>query len=205
MSHGMEAGCLKFGTPTCELMPSVDPQIVDFVRSAAPSEDFATYLRRILTELVEVNTAPQADLAASGAREQALFDRVEREIGEWTGGRAVCERPRIDPAIHDDPAYSLPGYAADGRGHVPPPERVYAGRTNFLVTVPGASGEPAPAAILHAHADVVSPWFGPRVDGSRVYGGGQRITRLRSPRCSGSFGCCASWLSAPDGGRNAAS
>lgn len=153
-------------------MATLDAQIVDFVRSRAGEDSFAEYLQRILVDLVAINTAPEADLAASAAREQALFDRVEKEIRELTGGQAVIERPPIAPEIQSDPDYSFPGYAADGRGHVPPAKQVYAGRTNFLAILPGSDGKTAPAAILHAHADVVSPWFGPWQEGQRVYGRG---------------------------------
>ena len=156
----------------CEQMAVLNSEIVNYVRTAAASEEYAVYLRQILEELVAINTAPGPDLAANAAQEQALFDRVEQEIKSLTDGSAVCERPELDPAIANDPAYSFPGYAADARGHIPPPEVAYAGRSNFLVIVPGADGKTSPAAILHAHADVVSPWFGPRVEGSRVYGRG---------------------------------
>ena len=153
-------------------MTPVDAQVADLIRSAAADEGAAGYLQRILTELVAVNTAPEADLAATAAREKAFFDRVEQEIRELTDGRARFERPPIDAAIQTDPTYSLPGYAADRRGHVPPIEQVYAGRSNFLAFVPGSDGKATPSAIVHAHADVVSPWFGPRLDNSRVYGRG---------------------------------
>jgi len=153
-------------------MTPLDSQIVEIVRSAAWSEDHGAYLRRVLTKLVAINTAPEADLDASRQREQALFDAVEREIRDAIDGQVRFERPAIDPAIANDPVYSLPGYAANGQGTIPPPEEVYAGRSNFLAIVSGEDEGVPPAAILHAHIDVVSPWFGPRVEGTRLYGRG---------------------------------
>ncbi len=153
-------------------MAPLDSQVVDIVRSVAGSEGHGEYLRRILTELVAINTVPQADLAANRQREQALFDVVEREIRAALDGQVRFERPAIDLAIASDPAYATPAYAANGRGNVPPPEKVYAGRTNFLAIVPGEDSGAPPAAILHAHIDVVPPWFGPRLEGNRVYGRG---------------------------------
>ena len=147
-------------------------EVAEYVRAAASSERYSDYLRKLLIELVSINTAPSADLADTAIRERAFFDRVEQEIRALTGGEAVCERPAINAAIAADPAYSPPPYAADAQGHVPPADRVYAGRTNFVALIPGRGGNQKPAAILHAHVDTVPPWFGPRADGLRVFGRG---------------------------------
>jgi len=152
--------------------PVIASEVVEYVQAAAGSERYAVYLQELLTELVSINTAPSADLADTAVRERAFFDRIEREIRSLTGGEVVCERPVIGPAIAADPAYSPPSYAADAHGRVPPADRVYAGRTNFVALIPGQGGDREPAAILHAHADTVSPWFGPRADGPRVFGRG---------------------------------
>lgn len=151
-------------------MAKLDPAIVDFVRTAANSEGYAAYLRDTLVELVNINTAPDADLQESAARERQLFDLIEREARAALGAEATVERPPIDPAIGADPAYSLPGYAVRD-GKVPPVEEVYAGRTNLQVLAPAPAGG-EPAVILHAHADVVPPWFEARVEGQRVFGRG---------------------------------
>jgi acetylornithine deacetylase/succinyl-diaminopimelate desuccinylase-like protein len=147
-------------------------EVVEYVRSAASSERYSEYLQQLLTELVSINTAPSADLADTAVRERAFFDRVEQEIHSLTGGEAVCERPAINAAIAADPAYSPPAYAANAQGCVPPADQVYAGRTNFVALIPGQGGAREPAAILHAHADTVSPWFRPWTDGPRVIGRG---------------------------------
>ncbi len=151
-------------------MVKLEQTLVDFIRTAACSERYATYLRDTLIELVKVNTAPDADLASSAAREKQLFDLIEREARAALGSDAVVERPAINPAIDSDPDYSPPGYAARN-GKVPPAGEVYAGRTNLNVLAPSASGGP-PAVILHAHADTVPPWFAARVEGQRVFGRG---------------------------------
>ncbi|MEP0843168.1 MAG: M20/M25/M40 family metallo-hydrolase [Phycisphaerae bacterium] len=151
-------------------MTEFDPAIVEFVRSAARSERYAAYLRDTLVKLIAVNTAPDANLDETAARERALFDLIADECRRALGESAVVERPAIDPAIASEPAYSQPGYAAGPDGAAPDAATVYAGRTNLHITVPGRQSPPA--VILHAHADVVPPWFAPRVEGARVFGRG---------------------------------
>lgn len=150
----------------------LDTKVVAYIREAAMSERYAAYLRDSLLDLVKVNTAPEGDLAATALRERSLFDRIEREVMQVAGQGVTVERPAINPGIADDPAYSPPGYAAGPDGQALPAGQVYAGRTNLVIHVPGRAGASSPAVILHAHADVVSPWFPPRETGGRVFGRG---------------------------------
>ncbi len=152
-------------------MKSLDPAVVEYVRGAVAGERYAAYMRDLLVELIAINTAAEGPLDEIAARERHLFDRIEREIRDAAGDAAHVERPAIDPAIAGDPAYSPPGYAADADGNVPPAEVVYAGRGNLFALV-GGNRDSKPAVIMHAHVDVVPPWFGPRVDGERIIGRG---------------------------------
>lgn len=151
-------------------MRQPDPAVVDFVTRAASSDHYAAYLRDSLAALCEIDTAPNADLAATAARERALFDLIQREAERQPGGGAVVERPAIDPAIEADPAYTPPGYAAGRDGRVPPAGQVYAGRTNMIVIVNGDRDQRP--VVQHAHVDVVPPWTPPRVEAGRVVGRG---------------------------------
>jgi acetylornithine deacetylase/succinyl-diaminopimelate desuccinylase-like protein len=153
-------------------MKPIDAKIAEYVKTAAESEPYVSFVRDVLMELVAINTAPDADLSATAAREQALFDVIERRAKEALGDAAVCERTPINPAIGDDPDYSLPGYAADKAGQVPPAKAVYAGRSNLQISVGVRPAGPAPKVLLHAHADVVPPWFAPKVEGQRITGRG---------------------------------
>jgi len=80
-------------------MRKLDPAAVEFVNRLAGSDRYATYLRDTLVSLCAVNTAPDSDLAATAAREQQLFDLIQREVEGLGDGRGVVERPPIDPAI----------------------------------------------------------------------------------------------------------
>ncbi len=150
-------------------MATIDPAIVGLVTRLAGGEHYAAYLRDTLVALCEIDTAASADLVATAAREQALFDRIQREVESILGRGAAVERPAINPAIASEPAYTPPGYAAGKDGRVPPAGQVYAGRTNLVVIVGG--GDRRPVA-QHAHVDVVPPWTPPRVEGGRVFGRG---------------------------------
>ncbi len=153
-------------------MDRIDPAVVEHVRQAAASDRYAAYLRNTLLDLVAINTAPDGDLAATASREKQFWDWVAREIRDVTGGTAVVEHVPMRTGIGADPAYSPPGYAAGADGTIPAAELVYRDRGNLAVFVPGADGDRRPAAILHAHVDVVSPWFAPRSAGERVFGRG---------------------------------
>jgi len=153
-------------------MKSLDPSVIEYVRSQSFSDRYAAYLRNTLLELAAINTAPSHDLPATARNEKNLFDHIEREIREISDGAVVCQRVPIDPAIADDGAYAPPGYAADREGQVPSVEALYADRSNMIVTVPGEQSDAPLAAILHAHVDVVSPWYAPRSAGDRVFGRG---------------------------------
>jgi len=153
-------------------MHSLDPVIIDYVREAACSDRYAAYLRNTLLELLAMNTTPGADLADTASRERTFFDWIEREIRDLAGLRVSVERPGISPAIAGDEAYAPPGYAADEHGVTPAVEKLYADRGNLIALVPGEDTALEPAVILHAHVDVVSPWFPPRSAGERVFGRG---------------------------------
>lgn len=151
-------------------MTTPDPSIVDHVRSAAASDRYAAYLRNTLLELVGINTAAEHDLAATAGRERRLFDFIAGEVADLAGPDAAVEIVPIPPSIASDDHYTPPRYAAGADGAVPSAEQVYADRGNLVVTLPGAND--AAGAILHAHVDVVPPWFAPASTGNRVTGRG---------------------------------
>ncbi len=152
-------------------MNPLDPAVIEFVRERARDAACRERMRAALVDLVRLNTAPDRDLAATAQREQAFFDRLRRLIDEASGGAAQMEAVPLPPGIHTDPDYSLPGYAMTPGQAPPPPEQIYRGRGNLFVTL-GTAGGARPAVILHAHIDVVPPWFDARVEGDRVYGRG---------------------------------
>lgn len=151
---------------------NLDEAWIKTVREAAMSSAYADELRQMIVDLVAINTAADADLSATQARERQLFDWITQRVGQIAGSRAKVEFQPLRADIAQDPAYSLPGYAADAQENIPPAEVVYRGRGNLLIHVAGERADQPPAMILHAHVDVVRPWFAPRVEGQRIFGRG---------------------------------
>ncbi|MBI4579195.1 MAG: M20/M25/M40 family metallo-hydrolase [Planctomycetes bacterium] len=174
------------------------PAAIEFIRRSAGSERYADYLREVLVRLVAVNTAGEGSIAEIAAREGQLFDIIQGELAA-TDSAAGVERVPIDPMIAADPDYTVPLYAIGRDGSVPMAAQIYAGRCNLVATpasvsavaldtrrdsvAPGRSAsrresrvagrvDDRPPVILHAHIDVVPPWFGPRQEGPRVFGRG---------------------------------
>lgn len=151
-------------------MPSLDPAMIAFVREQAASNRFRDLMRDWLVKLVGINTAPDHDLEASAAREKTFWTTLSGFIEQAGGGTARVEPAPLPAAIESDADYSFPGYALRADGARPGAADIYRGRNNLFAVVGDASAKPA--VILHAHADVVPPWFDARVEGQRVLGRG---------------------------------
>ena len=159
-------------------MSPLDPAIVDFIRETVASDRYAAYLRDTLMTLLAIDTTPGGSLADTATHERELLDWLAHEVSDICGSDVVVERVGINRAIADDPDYTLPSYAADGHGQMLPVDRVYADRSNLVVTLPGARENAnaqqtaPPAVILNAPIDEACSWFAPRSAGGRVHGRG---------------------------------
>src|SRR4051794_21527155 len=111
-------------------MSPLPSDLVQYVRDAAATPQIREYLRETLLRLVNLNTAPDADLPATAVRERAFFDFLEEKIRAISGGMTM-ERAAIPSAIERDPDYSLPGYAVVPGRRNPTAEEIYAGRSNL--------------------------------------------------------------------------
>lgn len=150
----------------------IDAQTAEFVRQAACSDKYASYLRDLLTELIDVNTAGEGSIADIASRENRLFDIISRELSSC-GVEIHIERVPVDPAIGDDPHYTVPLYAMQATGEFLPADRIYENRCNLVASIGGSAVEKGiRPVILHAHVDVVPPWFPARREGDRIFGRG---------------------------------
>lgn len=135
--------------------------------------DLQNYLRDLLVELLRVDTSPRADLAALAAAEAQTFDRIEAELARLAWPGLVCKRLPINPAIGRHPFYSNAYYAIPSAGgQAPPPDVVYAGRSNLVAYLPGAPDGQGRRLALNVHIDTVCPYFPPRIEGDIVHGRG---------------------------------
>jgi len=152
----------------------LDRRVVDFVRQQAESDAYAAYCRNLLQELLEIDTSLTADLEALRQNEAKVFAVIENELRVLLGDRVTVERQPIDPAIQQDPAYTVPHYA-EVSGSEPSRrfEQIYAGRCNLIAVVaPAQAGTTGRAVIYNTHVDTAAPWIVPRTDVESVYGRG---------------------------------
>jgi acetylornithine deacetylase/succinyl-diaminopimelate desuccinylase-like protein len=154
--------------------PAALPPIVReiFARTRTPS--FQRYLRDLLVELCKIDTTPNADVKRMQAADDGCFRILERELGSLGFSGARLERRPVNPAIQAHPNYSLLHFTrTPERPQGLSPEETYAGRSNLVCVVPGASGGQAGQSVaVNAHLDVVAPYFPPRVKGGTVHGRG---------------------------------
>lgn len=147
----------------------IDSSAAEFIRQAAGSDATASHLANLLCELIDINTSGQGSIAEIAERERKLFDVLEREVAAANGGLQV-ERIPIDPAIAQDPEYTLPLYGIKADGKPMSVGEIYANRYG-LVASSGADTQLKPV-VLHAHIDVVPPWYPARREDDRIWGRG---------------------------------
>jgi len=135
---------------------------------------FRRYLRDLLVELCQIDTTPNAKVKRMQAAEDGCFRILERELRGLNFPGARLERRPVNPAIQTHPNYSLLHFTrTPQRPEGLSPEEAYAGRSNLLYVVPGASGSDAGQSVaVNAHIDVVAPYFPPRVKGGTIFGRG---------------------------------
>jgi acetylornithine deacetylase/succinyl-diaminopimelate desuccinylase-like protein len=143
-----------------------------FARTRTPG--FQRYLRDLLVELCKIDTTPNADVSRMQVAEDSCFRILERELSRLSFSGARLDRRPVNPAIQAHPNYSLLHFTrTPQRPEGLSPKETYAGRSNLVCVVPGASGDQAGQSVaVNAHLDVVAPYFPPRVKGGTVHGRG---------------------------------
>src|ERR1035437_3373250 len=153
---------------------SQQPPIVRDILARTRTAGFQRYLRDLLVELCQIDTTPNAKVKRMQAAEDSSFRILERELRGLNFPGARLERRPVNPAIQTHPNYSLLHFTrTPQRPEGLSPQEAYAGRSNLLYVVPGASGSDAGQSVaVNAHIDVVAPYFPPRVKGGTVFGRG---------------------------------
>ena len=152
----------------------VEAARVPEIASMAGSEAFGRRLCDLLVDLCRIDTTPDADPAAMAQREGRTFDIVEEQFGGLNLPKTSTRRLPIDPQIAEHPFFSQLYYTnTQARPDGLTAEQAYAGRSNLILTVPGAERHDAGVAqAINVHVDVVAPYFPPRVEGQLVHGRG---------------------------------
>jgi acetylornithine deacetylase/succinyl-diaminopimelate desuccinylase-like protein len=155
---------------------SPPPSVVKDVFACTRTPRFLRELRELLVELCSVNTTPNLNVAAMCRAEGQCFTALERELNRLGLAGARTERRPINPAIQKHRQFSLLHFTkTPHRPRGLSPEQAYTGRSNLLFIIPGANSggvSHAQSLALNAHADVVAPYFPPRVKNGIVFGRG---------------------------------
>ena len=153
---------------------AVQPPIIRNILARTRTAGFQRYLRDLLVELCRIDTTPNGDVKRMQAAEDGCFRILERELRSLAFSGARLERRPINPAIQAHPNYSLLHFTrTPERPAGLSPQETYAGRSNLLCVIPGASGGRAGQSVaVNAHLDVVAPYFPPRVKGGTVFSRG---------------------------------
>ena len=154
--------------------PAALPPVVREIFARTRTPGFQRFLRDLLVELCKIDTTPNADVSRMQVAEDSCFRILEREFSRLSFSGAHLERRPVNPAIQAHPNYSLLHFTrTPQRPEGLSPQETYAGRSNLVCVVPGASGDQAGQSVaVNAHLDVVAPYFLPRVKGDTVHGRG---------------------------------
>ena len=145
--------------------------LVSTVRGMLAEEAMSHLIREAIRELVDVNSVSVPDLAQTAACEQAVLEAIQHRAIAALGSDCTVRRVPILPEIDRLQEYTLPAYARQADGSIPPAGEVYAGRYNLLLTMPGARPQGEGLA-FNAHVDVVAPYLPFREDRGRLLGRG---------------------------------
>ena len=147
--------------------------LVEQIFTLTRTPEFEQYLKNLIVELCLFNTTPNPDVAVMRNAEDGCFRILERELAALDFAGARSERRPVNPAIQSHPNYSLLHFTkTKERPQGLSPEETYAGRTNLLYFIPGASGQGGQSVAVNSHIDVVAPYFPPRAEGKIVHGRG---------------------------------
>lgn len=159
---------------------SIPDPILDEIDRVSASDRFVEGVAELLTDLVAIDTTPQADLARAVAHENACFDVIDAALADAWGDEIEIELHPVLPEIAEHLAYTPPAYAAPGRPEPPPADVVYKDRANLVARLPRAAPEPEPdpdapvpmGLALNAHIDTIPPHLPPHREGGTVFGRG---------------------------------
>ena len=144
------------------------------IAQAAASPAFAEYLTQLLVEICQIDTSIRSDVPGLRCAEGQVFDILAKHLADYDLQGASTSRVPINPKIGDHPFFSQLYYTrSDKHPEGLTVEQTYKDRTNLIYAVDGdrQQGTGVNQAV-NVHIDVVTPFFGPRVENGKVYGRG---------------------------------
>lgn len=140
----------------------------------AGSDNFRQYLIDLLMDICRHDTSIRHDVPALRQAESDVFDILEHHLENYGLAGSATKRVPIDCKIANHPYFSQLYYTQSPQT----PQgltvkQTYDGRANLIYMVDGSDQRDTGMNLaINGHIDVVAPFFGPRIEGDRVYGRG---------------------------------
>ena len=147
--------------------------LLNKIEAICGESEFRQEMETLLTEMCEVDTTPNSDVAVMREAEAVVFDQLRKHLDGLTFARTSLIEKAIPPSIQDHPAFSKLHFTkTEDRPEGLPAEEVYRDRHNLLLLVDGEESDTGVNTAINAHIDVIAPYFPPRAEGDRLFGRG---------------------------------
>lgn len=147
--------------------------MLEKIKQITSNPEFQDDVISFLLEICRVDTTPGSDIRLMAANEGKVFGIIRERLEKFSFRNASLVEKRISPSIRNHPAYSRLHFtktAANPEGLSP--ETVYGNRHNLLYFLEGNPSEIGNNPAIHAHIDVVAPYFPPERTGDTILGRG---------------------------------
>ena len=147
---------------------------VPIIGKIASAQTFRQELIDLLVKICACDTSIRSEVDVLRQAEHQVFEILEEQIRIYRIPGLTVQRCPINAKITSHPFFSHL-YYTQNNSHPEglTCEKAYTDRSNLLVCIDGnARDKRGVNQAINAHIDVVAPYFGPHVDGTRVYGRG---------------------------------
>jgi acetylornithine deacetylase/succinyl-diaminopimelate desuccinylase-like protein len=147
--------------------------MLDEIKGIVSDVKFQEDVISFLMDICRVNTTPDTDVRVMAGNEEKVYSIVKERLSKFSFDEASVKENKISPAIKNHPAFSRLHFTKtpsnpDGLSA----ETVYGERFNLLYFLDGVPSEKGNNPAIHAHIDVVAPYFPPERKGDTILGRG---------------------------------
>jgi acetylornithine deacetylase/succinyl-diaminopimelate desuccinylase-like protein len=147
--------------------------MLDEIKRIVSEVTFQEDVISFLIDICRVDTTPNSDIRLMAGNEQRVYNVIKERLSKFSFDKAVVKEKKISPAIKSHPAFSRLHFTktiANPEGLSA--ETVYGERVNLLYFLDGIPSEKGNNPAIHAHIDVVAPYFPPEKKGDIILGRG---------------------------------
>jgi acetylornithine deacetylase/succinyl-diaminopimelate desuccinylase-like protein len=147
--------------------------MIDQIKEIVSDEKFREEIIAFLMDICRVDTTASADIRRMADNEKKVYEIIKDKLQELSFENAAVIEKKISPSIKEHPAFSKLHFTKteacpDGLEA----EEVYRDRYNLLYFLDGQPSDQGNNTAIHAHIDVVSPFFLPVRKGEIILGRG---------------------------------